>query len=48
MMGQVFLSMPVMDRGEISWNAAQRPGGIYFCRLTADGRTFTRTMVLIK
>lgn len=30
------------------WNAAEIPSGIYFCRLSADGRSCTKRMILMK
>ena len=32
----------------VTWNAANEPSGIYFCRMTADGFMATRKLVLMK
>ncbi len=32
----------------VRWDASSRPSGVYFCRLSAGGRTFARSMILLK
>jgi hypothetical protein len=33
---------------QVSWNAADMPSGIYFCRMNAAGFTTTKKLVLMK
>ncbi len=35
-------------RHEVLWQPTRRPSGVYFARLTANGRTATQRMVLVK
>lgn len=43
--GRIILEKQVSGSGKFFWNAKGLPGGLYFCRLTASGKTTTRKLV---
>jgi hypothetical protein len=40
----------VQSKGEhqVRWDATGQPPGLYFCRLTANGHTVTRKMIIAR
>lgn len=44
------LADDIFSPGEhtVTWNAADKPSGVYFCSVTLGGKAFTRKMLLIK